>query len=211
MPHWVIGVDLDNTLVRYDELMVQEAVSRGLLSPDVGLVKRSIRDRIRQRPQGEIEWQKLQALVYGPKIGEANLAPGAKEFLISCRAQDVQVYVISHKTMYANFAETPVDLRTAALNWMRAHRFFDPQRMGLHPQDVFFESTRSEKIRRIASLGCTHFIDDLEETFLEEGFPAQVEKILYAPGGAPSAIPGVRVAVNWRAIDEYVGSSLAQR
>ena len=40
---------------------------------------------------------------------------------------------------------------------------------------------RLNKIARIASVGCTHFIDDLPEFLGEPGFPAGVKKMLFDP------------------------------
>jgi len=65
---YIIGVDFDNTLVSYGDNVHREAVQRGLIPPVVGKSKKEIRDRIRQLPDGEIEWQRLQATVYGLKI-----------------------------------------------------------------------------------------------------------------------------------------------
>ncbi len=207
----LIGIDFDNTIVSYDAVLYRLALSRALIRPETTPNKRFIRDQIRRLPNGEHEWQRLQASIYGPAMAEATLQEGVQPFLQRCHRERIGVCIVSHKTLLAGMDETGTDLRAAAMAWMRRRRFFDAGGLGLAEVDVHFESTRREKIERIRRLGCTHFIDDLEETFLEEGFPAQVEKILYAPGGTSSSIPGVRVAVNWRAIDEYVGSSLAQR
>ena len=41
-------------------------------------------------------------------------------------------------------------------------------------------------------------IDDLEETFGQPSFPADVAKILFAPHGRPIAIPGALRSTSWR-------------
>jgi hypothetical protein len=68
---------------------------------------------------------------------------------------------------------------------------------------VYFESTRMDKIERIKKLKCTHFVDDLEEVFIEESFPSGVKKILYAPGADHSDINGIIIAENWKRIYEH--------
>ncbi len=75
--------------------------------------------------------------------------------------------------------------------------------VGLSPAKVFFGATRAEKIAYIRELHCTHFIDDLEETFAESSFPADVARILYAPHPISSSPPGVMVAQSWKQINEY--------
>jgi hypothetical protein len=53
--------------------------------------------------------------------------------------------------------------------------------LGVQPDNVFFEATRAEKIGRIRTLGCTHFIDDLTEVFAEKSFPKHIRKFLFTP------------------------------
>ncbi len=67
-----IGIDFDNTIVTYDDLMYSLAMEMGLINPAVRKSKKLIRDNIRELPDGEIEWQKLQGLVYGPKWEKPN-------------------------------------------------------------------------------------------------------------------------------------------
>jgi hypothetical protein len=199
----IIGLDFDNTLVSYDDVIYSAAVERGLIPQDMRRSKNDIRNRIRLVPDGEIEWQRLQALVYGPKMGEARLIKGVQTFFGLCKRHKVRVYIISHKTEFADFDETGINLRIAALAWMRRNKFFEVDGLGLSQGTVYFESTRREKIERIKNLGCTHFIDDLEETFLEENFPKDVEKILYAPYSQPKPLPEVKVVKDWQEINEY--------
>lgn len=199
----ICGVDFDNTLVSYNELLARIARERGLLDCAVPETKRQLRDRIRRLESGEIEWQKCQALLYGPRIGEATLIEGVSRFFRLCRRERVKVYIVSHKTEFSKFDSTGTNLRTAALQWMTAHGFFESNGLGLTEQDVFFAATREEKIDRIATLRCTDFIDDLEETFLEESFPRNITRILYEPGRESSAPPGVLWMNTWKEISEY--------
>ncbi|NJR20754.1 MAG: hypothetical protein HC786_00430 [Richelia sp. CSU_2_1] len=199
----IIGVDFDNTIVSYDDLMHGLAVEKGWISPEVSKSKKQIRDSIRQLPNGDIEWQKLQAIAYGRQMQEAKLIEGVRVFFQLCRQHQVQAYIVSHKTEYANYDETRTSLREAALNWMNKNGFFSESGLGLSPEQVYFESTRSEKIERIKQLKCTDFIDDLEETFLEKSFPESVNKILYAPHQQHSGTLAVKVVSRWQEINEY--------
>ena len=192
----VIGIDFDNTLVNYDVLFHRIALERGLISAGPAQSKREIRDAIRRLPEGDILWQKLQAVAYGPRIGEAIPSEGFADFLRACRHAAATVYVVSHKTERAGFDESGINLRQAALQWMADNSLLGGA--GLDRDAVHFSPTRAEKIDLIRRLGCTHFIDDLVETFLEPGFPGGVVKILYAP--LPSDVPAeVKVARSWNA------------
>src|SRR5437868_113168 len=178
----VCGVDFDNTIVTYDEVLAKIVRERGLLGCDAPVTKRAIRDRIRLLPEGEIQWQRCQALLYGPRIHEAKPNDGVSRFFHLCRDHGLRVYVVSHKTEYSRYDTTGTNLRDAALKWMTANRFFENDGLGLTRDKVFFAETRREKIEHLTRLHCTEFIDDLEETFLEENFPVNTRRILYEPG-----------------------------
>jgi len=53
-------------------------------------------------------------------------------------------------------------------------------------------------------LNCTHFIDDLEETFLDDSFPRDVKKMLFTAHLPARAVPGVKVVSDWAQIQNYV-------
>ena len=151
-----------------------------------------------------MEWQKLQGLMYGPRISEASLSPDVKTFFQLCRQKDATVYVVSHKTECANYDNTQSNLRHSAIRWMSENNFFDPDGLNLTKDDVTFVSTRREKIETIKRLGCSHFVDDLEEIFSDESFPTQVQKILFAPHHSGSGRPEVTVATSWKEVAKCI-------
>jgi hypothetical protein len=177
-----LGIDLDNTLISYDALFMHAASERGWLTDARPSSKKVVRDAVRALPDGEVRWQILQAEVYGRRMAEACLIDGAATFLQTCRARHMRVCIVSHKTRYARRDPNGVDLRQAARAWLVRHGFFDPDGFGLSPDDLFFEATRREKIERIRSLGCSHFVDDLEEIFLDTSFPPDVIRYLIHTG-----------------------------
>lgn len=199
----IIGVDFDNTIINYDDLMYNIGLEWGLISADIVKNKKLIRDAIRLLPEGEIRWQHLQVMTYGYKMQEARLVENVKEFFYVCKKQDIPIWIISHKTEYPNIGMADINLRTTAMNWLKNQGFFDPNGIGLKRSSVFFESTRADKIERIKTLKVTHYIDDLEETFNEPTFPVEVEKILFAPHGQPSAVADVKIFSTWAEIREY--------
>lgn len=199
----VIGVDFDNTIVDYNNLICRVACERGFAKKNACSSKKAIRDSIRNLPEGETEWRKLQAVVYGPRIGEAKLMKGVQEFFKQCKTRRIKIYIISHKTEFASQDTFGINLRKAALAWMQKNNFFHDREFGLAEKDVYFESTREEKINRIKELNCTHFVDDLEETFLEKSFPVNVEKILFAAEKSDCIRNDTRVFADWSHIRDY--------
>jgi len=119
--------------------------------------------------------------------------------------------VVSHKSEYNNFGPPEVNLRQAAMRWLVEQEFFAEARTGLDPARVFFETTREDKVARIAALAPSHFIDDLEETFLEPTFPPSVAKIHYVPHGEPSTIEGALHAASWHAILAHIRALASAR
>jgi len=197
----LIGVDLDNTLACYDGLFHNAGLEEGLINEETPASKERIRDSIRLLPDGEQLWMRLQAIVYGPRMYQAKLFEGASDFLKSCAVNQVRAVIVSHKTPTARLDGKEVDLRAAALGWLKQCGFFSD--LGVHRDDVFFESTRAEKIGRIKTLGCTHFIDDLTEVFAEESFPREIRKFLFAPHphqGANSVLADVHRCRSWEEI-----------
>ncbi len=193
-----IGIDFDNTIGRYDELFRSLAGKNGAFGS-----KQEIRDHLRSQPNGEESWRDLQAEVYGPRMGEAEVYPGVGDFLRQCRAREIPVFVVSHKTRFAANDKAQVDLRDAALAWMEANGFFESEGFGLLRENTFFEDTRAATVSRIAALEFSHFIDDLEEVFTEAHFPGDVAAVLLSE--KPRAADGrFHVCRDWREISSYV-------
>ena len=199
-----IGVDFDNTIVSYAGIMHKTAVKWGFIEPESEKDKKKIRDRIRELPDGEISWQKIQAYVYGKAMNDAVLVEGVKEFFYACKNAGILTFIISHKAQYARMDKDNINLREAALSWMKKNNFFEKEGLGLSRDCIYFESTRQEKIERIKQLQCTHFIDDLEETFLEQSFPNNVEKILYASMKSGPTRNGIKIFSRWEGIHAYL-------
>jgi hypothetical protein len=194
-----LGVDFDNTLIAYDRVFLSEARARELVPARFRGNKRAVRDAIRLLPDGEVDWQRLQGHVYGKGIDAATLFPGVDRFLRRCRQAGHTVFIVSHKTQYANCDPTRVNLRAAAFGWMEARGFFDPRKYAIARGSVFFEGTRAEKLARIAALGCTHFIDDLVEVLTDRDFPPGVARVLFDPARGVRPV-GMRACASWREI-----------
>lgn len=199
----IVGVDFDNTIASYDALMHRLAAEWGLIGTNVDRNKKLIRDAIRNLPEGESKWRKLQTHCYGAGIGEAAPMEGVERFFATCKRLGIDLWIVSHKTQYANFGE-PVDLRTAALGWLEHKGFVDSNGFGIDRKRVVFGETRNEKIAHIRNLGITHFIDDLEETFLEEDFPPGVARLLYAPGQPRSVCERWHSFPTWCDIERHL-------
>jgi len=199
-----IGIDFDNTIINYQEAFLGAAKACRLLPEDFTGTKQAVRDRIRLLPDGEREWMRLQGYVYGNGIGGAVPFDGVAGFLRRCRKHGDGIFIVSHKTEFGHFDASRINLRQAARDWMKTQGFFRDDALGLTPESVYFEGTRAEKLDRIAALGCTHFIDDLEEVLCDPEFPPRVKRILFTDGVPLQRTLPCAVCLSWAEIADVV-------
>jgi hypothetical protein len=194
-----IGLDFDNTIIRYDGVFLGAAKARALLPQEFVGTKQQVRDAIRLRPDGEIDWQKLQGHVYGAGIGGAELFPGLARFLGRAREEGAELIIVSHKSEFGHYDPQRINLREAALGWMEAQGFFSAAGFGIDRANVYFGATRAEKLDRITELRPDLFVDDLEEVLDDPGFPPAVSRILFSE--QPPAHSVYPVYPDWAAIE----------
>ena len=187
MKPWLIGIDLDHTLISYERGLRRWAAQLGVPAPEGGSLKDAVRRHCWDSPEGDTAWQRVQADIYGHSIHEAEPAEGAEDFLGWLQQMGIPAIVVSHKSEFAAASPEGPNLREAALQWMDTNGLF-AEYTGLSSQKVYFESSRAEKVDRIGELGCTHFIDDLPGVFAEPHFPQSARQVLFSE------------AKGWRAI-----------
>lgn len=198
-----IGLDLDNTLISYEEVFRVYAQRRGLIDAWFRGGKDDVRDALRRQDEGELKWQKLQGAVYGKGVADAVLFDGAAAFLRRARALGREIVIVSHKTEFGHYDPDRINLREAALAWMHAQGFFDSTRLGVVTDKVRFTATRGEKLALIREFAVDYFVDDLPEVLEHPEFPPEVTGILFTRGAtSDSSYP--RVAAHWRDIDRMV-------
>ena len=176
----LLGLDFDNTLIKYDELFFKVAREKNHI--EEGFIKDKIKIRDFLRSEGkEDDWTIMQGEVYGPRINEALPFSDMFEVLTNIKNKGIQMCLVSHKTKTPYMGE-PHDMHAAALGWLVAKGFFDEDGLGWKLENIFFELTKEKKIQRIQDLKCDYFIDDLPEIL--EMLPNSINKILFSPQGA---------------------------
>jgi len=200
-----IGVDFDNTIVCYDEVFQALAVERRVVPAEAARHKHAVRAHLRAIGREDL-WTALQGEVYGAAMTRARPFRGVVEFFTACVRAAVGVCIISHRSKQP-YAGPPFDLHAAAQHWLAAAGFFDPQRVGLSPEQVFFEETPPQKLQRLREQGCTHFIDDLSEFLANPDFPAGVTRIHFDPQDSGATPPGCLRASSWEAIHRMLLAS----
>lgn len=173
-----LGIDFDNTIVSYHKVFHKVALESGLIPDDLPVTKLAVRDYLRSIDKEDI-WTEMQGYVYGARMEDAEPYPGVMEFLAWARETGVEMAIISHKTRHP-FIGPEYDLHKAAQDWVLGH-LRDDKGMFIDTGSVFFETTKSDKFRRIADFRCDYFIDDLPEILEAEEFPGKTSGILFDP------------------------------
>ncbi|MEI7455487.1 MAG: hypothetical protein WCK93_02080 [Nitrosomonadales bacterium] len=192
-----IGIDFDNTLACYDQVFSGLARELDLINLSEVKTKQEIRALARLRD--ERLWQRIQGIVYGQRMQQAALFSGAADFLAHCAASGVEVCIVSHKTRFGHHDETQTNLRDAARLWMRNQGFFD--RYAILEENLYFESTQSDKIARINGLQCDFFIDDLPEILHHPELSHPIKKILF---NSNAAAGNVITCGSWTEIEAVI-------
>ena len=196
----LLGLDFDNTLVKYDRLFYALAIERELIDKNMPENKIAIRDFLRREGKEE-QFTLLQAEVYGKRILEAEAAVGMLENLKKISDNGISMVLISHKTK-TPYKGPKYDLHQAAWNWLEKNNFFDPSGLNWSKEQVFFEETKYNKIERIIEQKCTHYIDDLEEIL--EMIPNKVKKIKYGTVSKEGKNGNIIEMMDWREVTQLI-------
>ena len=191
-----VGIDLDNTIICYDDVFHRVARRRGWLDAACPAGKSAVKAAILGAWPHAV-WTELQGLVYGEFLSEATPYDGALAFIAQCRSAGWPVSIISHKTQFPAVGKR-VDLRLRARRWLADRGLADEL------QALVFCDTRAEKVARIAVQSFDLFIDDLPEVFREAGFPAQTARVLFDPTDGEIDDPSWTRCVSWAAVHDHV-------
>ena len=195
----LLGLDFDNTLVRYDKLFYQLALEKSLIDESLPADKTAIRNYLRSQKQDE-QFTLLQGEVYGLRILEAEPAEGMLNALGELHQRGIPMVLVSHKTR-TPYKGPAYDLHQAAWSWLEKHGFFAPDGLSWNRNQVFFEESKQAKIARIEAECCTHYIDDLPEIL--QMISRDIQTILYDP--ATQYITGGGIVLkSWAELTNYI-------
>lgn len=198
-----VGLDFDNTIVSYDALFHKIALEKGLITDSNLISKISVREHLRQAGK-EYEWTKMQGEVYGARMNEAQAYPGILRFIEELKIHGHSVYIVSHKSRFP-YAGPLYDLQLAAAQWVKENLVLDGVLL-VPNENIFFETTKNNKIKRIASLKFDLFVDDLLDIFLDEEFPKDVRGFLFDPSDHYKLIDFNKIEKfhSWNEIEKHV-------
>jgi hypothetical protein len=173
----MIALDLDNTIICYDDAFRAAAEEAGCLPADgAPFNKASVKASALAQGGNEL-WTRLQGIAYGSGIQKAKIFAGCAGFINRAFGCGEALAIVSHKTEYPAIGPK-VNLRMAAMDWLEENG------LSLGPRlPVIFCESREEKVERIRSLACRALIDDLPGVFQTAGFPPATVFVLFDPSG----------------------------
>lgn len=166
-----LGLDFDNTVIRYDAVFRRLAARRGWIPAGPALTKEQIKKRLIAADGDDLRWQGLQAEAYGRGIMTATFFPGCLRFLRRAAAAGHEVFIVSHKSRTSHF-DRSVKLREWALRWLKTNA-----RGSIKPGNVFFADDRDAKVKKISALDLDLFVDDLLPVLEHPDFPARTARV----------------------------------
>ncbi len=176
-----IGIDFDNTTVSYEQVFYEIAKRENIDTSSysiLGSYKTQVKMALAEKVDGDNEWQRIQGYVYGLGMSSAHIMFGFFNFLLNCKLNNWDVYIVSHKSEYGHFDKSRTNLRYAALDWMKNNNFFYDSEPLISIDNIFFLDTQDCKINKIKDLKLDLFIDDLLEVFQNQLFPKEIKKFL---------------------------------
>ena len=196
----IIGIDFDNTIIKYDDVFGRIAFKKEIIS-DASLKNKNDVKNFLISSGRENDWTELQGIVYGSYIMEAQPYENFLSVLIRLISAGHKLKIISHKTKYP-FVGKRVDLQKAAMTWLKKKGVVGSECNKVSENDVFFCNTVNEKIRMLEMQKCDVFIDDLEKVLdlIDDG----VKKILFAPSLMEPKGARFKVLQNWDHVETFL-------
>ena len=171
----IIGIDFDNTIIRYDDVFGRVALKKGIIQGTKLKSKNDVKEYLIAKGR-EDDWTELQGIVYGSHIMEAQPYDGFLNILKVLIAAGHNLKIISHKTRYPFIGER-VDLRKAAMKWLKENEIVGEENSKIPETDVFFCGTIKQKVETLEDQKCEVFVDDLVKVL--ELIDPKVNRILF--------------------------------
>jgi len=199
-----IGIDFDNTIANYDNVFKKTSAKYKLINHLWVGNKKQLKKEIIKKTKNEEVWKKIQGKVYGKYMHLSKLNLDFDNFLLRSRLKGIDVFIVSHKTIYGHYDKEKILLRKVAMKWMHNQRFFNKHFYGLDSKNIFFEKSIQDKIKRINKLKLDYFVDDLNLILTHKLFSKKTKKILY--GNEKKLRPSSKYIVlnNWLGISNHI-------
>ena len=106
----IIGIDLDNTIIDHSSNFISTAEKLSLINSNLFKInsnslktniKENLKKKLISQKDGNKKWEFLQGQVYGNYLKNSKIFVDFYKFLVLCKIYSYQIYIISHKSKYA--------------------------------------------------------------------------------------------------------------
>jgi thiamine kinase-like enzyme len=197
----IVGIDLDNTIIKYDNAFLEAAKFLNLNIPEEIESKTDLKNYCIALNEGELVWQKIQGLAYGKfLLKNAKLYIGVKRFIWRLKNKGHIIKIISHKTKFGHYDDEKYLLREVATEFLKKNNIINCDSPLVN--DLIFLNTRKEKIEKILSENVEIFIDDLKEVIFDLKNYKQIKTIHFNEGYI--GFDKEEVKSDWQQIDNLI-------
>jgi len=193
----IIGIDFDNTIIKYDNVFGRVAFATEIISDSTLKSKSEVKNSLISSGRQD-EWTKLQGIVYGSHIMTAEPYENFVDVFKSLITAGHELKIISHKTKYP-FIGKRINLRSAAMMWLKEKEIVGTGHNKLSEMDVFFCSTITAKVAMQKKQRCDVFIDDLAKVL--KLINPQVNRVLFDPKSEIDACEQFNILRDWGDIE----------
>ncbi len=184
-----IGIDLDNTIINYQNSFKKFLKDKNIYFKLIN--KRKIKF-ISNNNSKIKNWTEAQEEIYGKYIVFAKPYKYFKSFEKFALKKKIKLFIISHKTRFSQFSKK-YNLHTQSNKWLKNN-------ISKEIYKIYYVKTVNQKIEKIAYLKLDYFIDDLIEIFNNKNFPKRVKKIHFAK----TKKYNLNTLCNWNKIKKYI-------
>jgi len=177
----IIGFDLDNTIVCYDDVIGRMANLLLGIEISCGDPKSKVKAYFAGRNDVE-GWRKFQGELYGLQMDYAKPALQIVNVMRDLTARGHKMAIISHRSRFPH-AGPKYNLHDSASRWIGKNLMGHKDLEYALGNRIVLCDTKESKVATIGSMGCGVFIDDLVEILNDKEFPVGTRKILYSPIG----------------------------
>ena len=197
----IVGIDLDNTIIKYDNAFIAAAKFLNIKIPEGITNKIDLKKYCVTLNEGELIWQKIQGLAYGKLLlKNAKLYNGVKRFIWRLKNKGHEIKIISHKTKFGHFDKEKNLLREIASEFLKNNNIINCEFPLVN--DLFFLNTRNEKVKKILSEKVQIFIDDLKEVIIDLEDFSQIQTIHFDEGYR--GLNNEEIKSDWQQIDNLI-------
>lgn len=184
--HLRIGIDLDNTIINYENSFKKYLKYQKL--PIKKISKKKIKELLIKK---NFRWNNAQEEIYGFFIKFARPYKYFKDFEKFAINKKIKLFIVSHKTIYSEFSKK-YNLRVESNKWLRKN-------INIENYKIIYTTSISKKIEKINSLKLDYFIDDLIVILKKKKLSKKLKKIYFSN----SKYDNVICLNNWKKITQY--------